>query len=95
MRIPQPGNGFGKFDVGAHDRGGWVRVVAGHTGANVEDLGFCLAHRLSVWCRESPHLRLICVVPISRDGNTVELHGWDEQPLFADRSPLAQGQQAQ
>lgn len=28
MRIPQPGNGSGKFDVGAHDMGGWVRNVA-------------------------------------------------------------------
>jgi hypothetical protein len=30
------------------------------------------------------------VVPISKDGNTVELHAWYEQHLFRDISPLAQ-----
>src|SRR5262245_46936477 len=70
MRIPPPGNASGKFDVGAHDMGGWVRVFAGQTGANVEDLGFYLAHRPSEWCRQNPHLRLISVVPISRDGKS-------------------------
>jgi hypothetical protein len=93
MKIPQPGNGSGKFEVGANDMGGWVRVVASQTGKNVEDIGFYLAHRLSVWFRENSHLRLISVVPITKDGNTLELHGWYEQHLFADRSPLAKGQQ--
>jgi hypothetical protein len=90
MRIPRHGNGSGKFDIGAHDMGGWVRVIAGQTAAEVEDLGFYLAHRLSMWFRENPHLRLLSVVPINRDGNTVELHGWYEQHLFPDTSPLAQ-----
>ncbi len=75
--------------------GGCVWVVAGQTAATVEDLGFYLAHKLSMWCREHPYLRLICVVPINKDGNTVEMHGWYEQHLFPDRSPLAQGQQGQ
>ena len=35
-------------------------------------------------------MRLLCVVPISKDGNTVELHAWYEQHLFRDISPLAQ-----
>ena len=26
-RTPQPSNGSGKFDVGVHDIGGWVRVM--------------------------------------------------------------------
>ncbi len=93
MRLPQPGNGSGSFDVGAHDMGGWVRVTTGQTGAHVENLGFYLAHRLSAWFREHPHLRLICVVPINRDGNTIELHGWYVQHLFDDKSPLAQSEQ--
>lgn len=50
------------------------------------------AHRLSHWFRENGHLRLLCVVPISKDGNTVELHAWYEQHLFRDISPLAQQQ---
>ena len=47
MRIPQPGNGSGKFDVGVHDMGGWVRVIAGGTAPQDGNLPFCLAHRLS------------------------------------------------
>ena len=95
MRSPQHGNGSGKFEVGAHDMGGWVRVKAGQTGANVENLGYYLAYKHSLWLRENPHLRLICVVPITKDGNTVELHGWYEQHLFPDTCPLAQSQQEQ
>ena len=57
-----------------------------------KDLPFYLAHRLSVWFREEPHLRLICVVPINDDGGTAELHGWYEQYLFPDSSPLAHPQ---
>jgi hypothetical protein len=30
------------------------------------------------------------VVPITRDGNTVELHAWYEQHLFPDISPQQQ-----
>jgi hypothetical protein len=41
---------------------------------------------------ENPHQRHVCVVPISTDGNTVELHGWYEQSLFPDTSPLARPQ---
>jgi hypothetical protein len=44
------------------------------------------------WFRENAHLRLLCVVPISRDGNTVELHAWYERHLFRDISPLTQEQ---
>jgi hypothetical protein len=88
MNTPMHGNGSGKFDIGVHDMGGWVRVVPGQT-APRDDLGFYLAHRLSVWFREQPHLRLLCVVPIVKDGNTVELHGWYEQHLFRDTSPVA------
>jgi hypothetical protein len=48
---------------------------------------------LSLWLREHHHLRLICVVPITRDGNTIELHGWYEQHDFPDKCPLGQSQQ--
>jgi hypothetical protein len=90
MRIPQPGNGSGKFSVGVHDMGGWVRVIAGGTAPQDGNLPFYLAHRLSDWFRENPHLRLLSVVPISKDGDTVELHAWYEQHRFRDLSPLAQ-----
>src|SRR5262245_39739044 len=89
MKRPQGGNGSPKFEVGAHDMGGWVRVIASDSSPPPDDLGFYLAHRLSHWFGENPHRRLVCVVPINRDGFTVELHGWYEQHLFADISLLA------
>ncbi len=69
--------------------GGWVRVVASSSGPQ-DELAFYLAHRLSHWLRENPHRRLVSVVPINRDGSTVEFHAWYEQHLFPDISPLAQ-----
>jgi hypothetical protein len=90
MNYPTHGNGSGKFDVGAHDMGGWVRVIAGPTSAHVEDLGFFLAHRLSMWFRENPYLHVLSVVPINKDGRTIELYGWYAQHLFSDTSPFAQ-----
>jgi hypothetical protein len=45
-----------------------------------------LSHSLSAWFRQRPHLYLQCVVPVSRDGNTVELHGWYGQHIFPDLS---------
>jgi hypothetical protein len=90
MKTPPHGNGSGKFDIGAHDMGGWVRVRASQTAAHVEDLGFYLAHVLSNWFREHPHLQLISIVPIVKDGNTVELHGWYAQHLFPGITPLSQ-----
>jgi hypothetical protein len=90
MKKPQHGNGSGKFEIGAYDMGGWVRVIAVQDASHVEDLGFCLAHRLSMWFREHPRLRLMYVVPIIKDGDTVELHGWYIQHVFDDISPLAQ-----
>ena len=89
MRVPEHGNGSGKFDIGVHDMGGWVRVIAGQTASHDEDLGFYLSHGLSLWLRGHPELHLSSVVPINRDGKTVELHGWYVQHLFADTSTLA------
>lgn len=89
MGVLPNGNGSGRLEVGAHDMGGWVRVLAGPTGGPVDDLAFYLAHRLAEWFRDNPHLRLTCVVPVTKGGDTVELHGWYQQHLFPDRSPLA------
>jgi hypothetical protein len=83
-------NGSGKFDIGAHDMGGWVRIIPGKSADMLPDLPGFLAHRLSEWLREHPHLRLLCVVPISRDGATVELQAWSEQHSFPDKSAAQQ-----
>jgi hypothetical protein len=89
MARPPHGNGSSKFTVGVHDMGGWVRVMADGSPAASNDLALYLSHRLSQWLREHAQFRLVCVVPVNKDGSTVELHGWYEQHLFPDTSPLA------
>ena len=86
---PAGGNGSGKLDIGAHDMGGFVRVITGPLHVYPADLGLFLAHRLAQWFREHPHLRLRCVVPIQRDGYTVELHGWFDVHVFPPVQPQA------
>ncbi|MGC8643354.1 MAG: hypothetical protein ACP5XB_26145 [Isosphaeraceae bacterium] len=86
---PKPrGNGSGKVNVFSTDMGGWVRVVLG-TPDVAEDAGLYLSQTLADWFRQRPHLRLRCVVPIVRDGTTVELHAWYETHVF----PMIQGPQ--
>ena len=86
MQIPQSGNGSGAFDVGAHDMGGWVRVLASETGMMERDLPVYLAHRLAELFREHPHLILTSTVPITKDGRTVELYGFYQQHVFRDQA---------
>lgn len=54
-----------------------------------DDLAVYLSQALSEWFRQRPQLHLRCVVPIQRDGNTVELHAWYDAHLF----PALQGPQ--
>lgn len=89
MRIPKGGNGSSKFEVGTHDMGGWTRTIAAYSGPTPADLAVYLSHHLTGWFRANPHLRIRCVVPINRDGDTVELHAWYDQVHFPDKSPLA------
>ena len=84
MSKAKPGNGSGQFDVGAHDMGGWVRVIASDSPGTPDDLGVYLSHRLAIWVRQNPHLKLFSIVAINKDGNTVELHGWYEQHIFPE-----------
>ena len=78
---PGDGNGSGKFEIGHQDMGGWVRVSAG--GHNLpHDLPVYLSQALSDWFRQRPHLHMRCVVPIQRDGDTVELHAWYDAHVF-------------
>ncbi len=78
---PQDGNGSGKFEIVQQDLGGWLRVCAGK-GPQPDDLPFFLSTALTDWFRQHPHLRMRCVVPVQRDGNTVELHVWYERHVF-------------
>jgi len=83
MRPKPQGNGSGKFEIAQADMGGWVRVYPGKIeDTSRQDLGVYLSQSLSEWLRQRPQIRLKCVVPISRDGTTVELHAWYEVHLL-------------
>jgi hypothetical protein len=85
---PRPGgNGSGRFNVVQSDRGGWGRVHAEAVAELPDDLPVYLTHTLAEWFRQRPPLRLRCVVPVARGGDTVELHAWYEQTTF----PALQG----
>ena len=90
MATHTSGNGSGKFNVHQLDMGGWVRVFTDPMATVPDDVAVFLSHAMTDWFRQRPHLRMRTVVPVARDGNTVELHAWYEQHLFRDISPLAQ-----
>jgi hypothetical protein len=77
---PQPqGNGSGEFEIVQKDMGGWVRVFPAKEEDTARgDLAFYLSQTLADWFRQRPHLRMKCIVPMDRDGSTVELHAWYE-----------------
>jgi hypothetical protein len=88
MNPKSSGNGSGKIEIGQSDMGGWVRV---HTNLKEvpHDLPLFLSQSLTEWFRQRPHLRMRCLVPITREGVTVELHAWYDAHLF----PVLQGPQ--
>ncbi len=80
------GNGSGGFTIVQIDLGGWVRIfVRGNE--LPADLPVFLSHSLADWFRKRPQLHLRSVVPIQRDGDTVELHAWYNAHIF----PASQG----
>lgn len=86
------GNGSGKFDIHTQDMGGWVRVFTDKLPAGIpDDLGVYLSQTLSEWFRQHAGLKMRCVVPINRDGGTLELHAWYDAHLFppSDAAPKA------
>jgi hypothetical protein len=93
MKMPKGGNGSGKFVVGTEDMGGWTRTRADLSGPTPPDLAAYLSHHLTVWFRANQHLRIRCIVPVNRDGDTVELHAWYDQVHFSDKSSLAPPQE--
>jgi len=67
-----------RIGINQLDMGGWVRVYLGQ-GEPTGEIAHFLSHALNGWFRERPHLRLRLVLPVTRNGNTVELHAWYEQ----------------
>lgn len=83
------GNGSGKFDVHTQDMGGWVRVFTDPLAFVPPDFPAYLSHALTAWLRQRPHLTLRAVLPVVRDGNTVELHAWYDLHVFPDLTTQA------
>ena len=65
-----------------------VFLEAGHP---PRDFAVYLSQTLADWSPARPAFRLKCVVPITRDGNTVELHAWYEAHIFnpTEQAPRA------
>jgi hypothetical protein len=82
MKKQPHGNGSGRFEIGQADMGGWVRVFPARADEPRDDLAVYLAQTLTEWFRQRPPLRLRCVVPVSRGGDTAELHAWYDTHVF-------------
>jgi hypothetical protein len=95
--MPRPqGNGSGKFEIDVTDMGGWIRVYPSKAEyAYREDFGVYLSRTMVDWFRQRPQLRVKCIVPINREGSTVELHAWFEVHLLpsAPQAPQPGGPQ--
>jgi hypothetical protein len=79
--------------VHQQDMGGWVRVFTDMTANLPADLPVYLSHSLTGWLRQRPQLRLRTVAPITRDGETMELHAWYDLhviPEIAGPAPASQ-----
>ncbi len=84
----QHGNGSSKFKVITTDMGGWIRVVADPSAVIPPDLPLFHTHSLSNWFRDHPQFHLVSVIPIDKDGATIELHAFYGQHVFPDISKL-------
>ena len=90
MKAKGPGgNGSSKVPVHAEDMGGWVRVFTDKLGPLPDAFPLFLSASLADWFRQRPQLRLRTIVPITKDGTTMELHAWFDMHVFPGR-PQAQ-----
>ena len=83
------GNGSGKYAVHAEERGGWVRVFSDLSGALPDHFALALSQMLADWFRHRPQLRLRCIVPVCKEGNTIELHAWYDVHVMPPPPPPA------
>lgn len=96
METPQDGV-FQRLQIQVHnvDLGGWLRFFTNPDFLDHPDLPFYLSYAVVQWFRARPHLRLHFLVPVSKGGNTVELHAWYEQHLFPDKSGIRSSESPQ
>jgi len=67
-----------RYQITVTDMGGWARVYLAR-GEPACELAKPLSGSLTEWMRANPHLLVKHIVPISRDGDTAELHAWYEK----------------
>ena len=72
---PKP-DGRGQFIISTSDMGGWVRIFPDRSDDLPPDLPVFLSQALSDWFRQRPQRTLQTVVPVVKDGRTIELHAW-------------------
>ena len=65
------------FEINVEDHNGFLRVFMGR-GEPTGELAKFLSATLANWMKANPEQRILAVVPINRDGDTVELHAWFE-----------------
>ena len=66
-----------RYVINVDDLGGWVRVYL-ERGEPACELSRALSGTLTEWIKKNPKLRVTNIVPVSRDGDTAELHAWYE-----------------
>lgn len=88
MKRP-PDNGSGKIMIDQVDMGGWLRVFPRAGSEESDSLAIYLSHSLAEWSRANAHLRVRFVVPISKEGRTVELHAWYDVHVLPSSSASA------
>lgn len=83
---PQQGQASPVVKVNHSDLGGCVRFTPTAESLRHPDLGAFLALSVTQWFLERSHLRLSSVLPVVKEGNTVEMLAWYEQHGFPDTS---------
>ena len=66
------------FEINVEDRGGVVRVFMGR-GEPAGELAQFLSGTLAQWIQNNPDQKIVAVVPVTRYGDTVELHAFYEK----------------
>jgi hypothetical protein len=80
------GNGSSKVIIHTQDMGGWLRLHTDRPSEEADNLPVFLSHSLTAWLRQHPQFTLRCMIPVTRDGHTVELHAWYDLHVFPDLS---------
>jgi hypothetical protein len=84
------GNGSGKIEILATDKGGRLVVYPARSDALPHDLPIHLSRTMEAWFQERPHLRIRSATSIVQDGSTVILHVFYDQVFWPQPTPPQQ-----